>query len=452
MTMQFGVARMQAAGEAAQVTAFTPNGIQEQSLPFILSTIREGRHDSFLMNLADQWLRAAGNDGRARGDLDVVKRAQVLLDAHRAQTSYAPDPIGTELIKKPHVTYCLKNQCVPIGDCDDGVAALGAVMASIGVSVYIVTQKFGAGQQEHVLLGIEDESNVRWYVDPSTNDPVYRGSRARSEQWINPLDTASAATGAAGAEFVTLGAPHRGTFRRMNAGMQCGIGRAPAPGFGIIVTPSDILAYRKMWDAYVLDTARVALACGQAYSALASKDPDPNAGKLEGDLGTSLTNEGNDLVSLWNLYQGKADSFIVLQGASILESFQKTVLRAGDIRANVTANQCALTYPDANGKLIPATPGADTSVQTQVIAHIEGLGILGGGILQILVGTAENSLMQAGSAAQWAGKQVEKVTSAATSPWTWVGIAAAAAATLGLVYAPEIKAALKARPAKKAPA
>ena len=38
-------------------------------------------------------------------------------DGVRAQTIYVPDPTGTEWIQAPHVTLCLRDHCIPGGDC-----------------------------------------------------------------------------------------------------------------------------------------------------------------------------------------------------------------------------------------------------------------------------------------------------------------------------------------------
>lgn len=456
-----GVQRMAAEGAAVQVEPFKAGsaGITEQSLPFVLSCIREGKHDEILMAWADAQLRKAGITGRGPGDLDFIKRAAVLLDAVRAQTSYAPDPAGSEMIKKPHLLLCLKDRCIPVGDCDDLTGTLGAAMSSVGIPTYAVHQKFGGGAQEHILLGVIDEGGRKWYVDPSTNDPPYQGSRARSENWLSPMDVPSKSTGLTGPEFVTLGAPGIAAPASMDPIFaQCGIGRAPSGGsrpvgLGIagIVTPGDVLAYRTMWDQYVLDSVRSGLSCALSMNATAANQQDPQTkSNLQGQA-LAIQTQANDVLSEWNLYAGANynDAFFVMEGAQILQTFQQTVLDAGQLRQNITTGPltCQLIYP-VNGQRVQAVGGPDPSLQAQIIARIEGLGILGQGVLQILLGTTSNGLQAAGSAAQWLGKQAKKAVEAAFSPWPWIIATVLGGTAVAIIYAPEIKTALKAKPRK----
>ena len=443
MATPFGVERMRAAGQNPSVEPFRSGeaGIAQQSLPYILECIREGRLDTLLMGWANEKLRAAGIDGRGPGDLDPVRRAQVLLDAHRAQTSYAPDPIGTERIQKPHVTYCLGSMCVPIGDCDDGTAALGAAMASIGINVYAVRQKFGYGAQEHVLLGIYDNAGRKWYVDPSTNEPVYQGSRARSEEWISPLDAGSqSAAGTSGAAFMTLGAPGVGFGA---AADQCGIGAVGVgiPGVVGIVTPDDVLAYRQLWTPFVSATYRAALQCSQLWS---GNDSSINKGQfaippdattiqewadVEAQNATQIQNE-------WNKYAGLSPADVVFRAKEILQSFQATVYKCGQDYRDRIATDCPSV-------VLPSAP--DPSVQAQVIGRIEGLQILGEGILQILTIGASGAIESVGNAADYVKQTTQQALNVASSPWPWIALGLAGVTALGIVYAPEIKSALATR-------
>jgi hypothetical protein len=85
-------------------------------------------------------------------------------------------------------------------------ALVAALLMTVGVYAFLVRQEFGAGQQEHVLVGTYDERGEKLYVDPAnTMTAVYRGSRATREFWVDPLDQPGE-TGGAGPDFVTLGA------------------------------------------------------------------------------------------------------------------------------------------------------------------------------------------------------------------------------------------------------
>ena len=415
-------------------------GIQK-SLSKILPIIREGRHDPDLRAFAAQALSKAGLDGREYATLDPVKRAQVILDAIRAQTTYSPDPVNTEWIQKPHVTLCLEKYCIPMGDCDDLTAATGAVLASIGISVYAVRQKFGAGQQEHILIGIIDDSGGKWYIDPSTRDPVYQISKARSEEWISPMDTPSKATGTAGAELVTFGRPGRADpAPNCYDSMFCPI-KARAGMGAIVVTPGDVLAYRNMWNAYVVGTAQAATACSAMWAA---SSPGATAGGINvqqfavaPDATTfqlwAKAEQGyaDSIMAQWNYFAGLSKADIVLRASDILQYFQQVVLQVGQFYQPNIARDCPSIQ-------LPAPP--DLSVQAQVIGQIEGLGILGSGVLQILGQTTGQALEAVGNAAGWFKQQTEKVTTAIASPWPFVALTVGALAVLGVVYAPEIKA------------
>lgn len=183
-----------------------------RSLEVMAQKMREGRNDSDVKRWAIDKLRAAGIDGRSH--VPIKQQVQILLDALRAQTSYANDPVGTEHIPSAAATLCLRpGLCVRGDDCDGLTVALGSATLAMGWSSWIVKQNFGPGQQEHVLLGVEDESGTRLRADPSTRLNVGESVPALSEEWINPMDTNSSSTATAGAEIVTLGrVPRRSTL------------------------------------------------------------------------------------------------------------------------------------------------------------------------------------------------------------------------------------------------
>ncbi|HTQ47930.1 MAG TPA: transglutaminase domain-containing protein [Polyangiaceae bacterium] len=198
-------------------------------------------------------------------------------------------------------------------------------------------------------------------------------------------------------------------------------------GLGL-VTPGDVLSYRTTWNQYVIDTVGSADACADAYSALAAQQSDASTKALLTGLGDAIKKQADALLAMWNLYANKDDAFIVLQGASILQSYQETVVSAGQVRQNITTGTltCSLSYVNSQGQLVQAIPAADPSVQAQVIARIEGLGILSSGVLQVLVTTTGNSLVAAGSAARWTAEQVNRVTGALATPWPWIAVTAVA--------------------------
>ncbi|MDE2022184.1 MAG: hypothetical protein KGI71_04740 [Patescibacteria group bacterium] len=192
-----------------------------------------------------------------------------------------------------------------------------------------------------------------------------------------------------------------------------------------LVTPGDILAYRAAWDPYVQDTVRVAQMCSQEWAAAAASVPQGSKGQIEAaKLAQLFAGDATKLAADWALWSTVSDSTLVLQGATILEQQQGVVMQAGKERVALTSgvSPCALTYYDQNGQVVAATNVPDPSLQAQIVARIEGLGILASGILQILVSSAGNGIVAAGSAGQWIAKQAAHTGSWLTSPWTW-GIA-----------------------------
>jgi hypothetical protein len=223
-------------------------------------------------------------------------------------------------------------------------------------------------------------------------------------------------------------------------------------------TPGDVLAYRAMWNDYVVD-----IACGLSIQGwalaqaaagtvpgpldsahLASLNICPNSstwvpnGVVPIDLSglaqqppsasllTSLSQIANDssaaLLDQWNNFAGLPDVQVTQQAASILEAYQDTVLQAGQ--------QYQPSLATVSPALAAALPtGPDKSLQKQLIARIEGAGILARGTLKVIgigIGGAVESI---GNAVTEAGK-------VAISPWLWVSAAvlAASAATVAVAY------------------
>lgn len=195
------------AGETGRMEAYTGT---RRSVEEIAQAARHARHDADLRGWAVDALARAGIDSRAR-TATRREKVQCLLDALRAVTIYVPDPAGSEWIQKPHVTLCLRNLCIRGGDCDDLLLCLVGLCLTVGIPVFLVKQEFGVGAQEHILMGFYDEVGMKLYADPAnTTAPVYSGSRASREYWVDPLDQVGE-TGRVSPDFVTLGAVSEGT-------------------------------------------------------------------------------------------------------------------------------------------------------------------------------------------------------------------------------------------------
>lgn len=176
------------------------------SLDVMAQRIRDGRLDPSVRGWAIGVLKDAGIDGRGR----TSARSQVnaLLEALRAQTSYAGDPTSAEYVQSAPATLCLRpNLCLNGGDCDDLSVALCSAIMSIGIPAVIVKQSFGRDAQEHVLVAAQCEGE--WvYADPSTRMPLGSAAMASDEVWVDPLASIGALPEVQ-AEIVSLGAPRR---------------------------------------------------------------------------------------------------------------------------------------------------------------------------------------------------------------------------------------------------
>lgn len=194
----------------------------------------------------------------------------------------------------------------------------------------------------------------------------------------------------------------------------CAAGVSYATGAGEgVVTPGDVLAYRKIWDDYVMGTARAALACADAWRAYAAQQPPstppavaqfavpPDAKTLE-LWATHQSNIADAITIAWNAHAGKQDYEVVMLASSILADFQNVVLRVGRDYQPQIAHDCP-ALP------LPQPPGIE--VQKAVVGKIEGLGILAHGTLQILgigAGGALATYQRIGEDAEDAGKAVGK--------------------------------------------
>lgn len=163
------------------------------SLTEVAKFARDGRNDPRLKGWVGRVLIAAGRPKGAR------RQAQAILDAFRKQTMYAPDPVGTEMIAKPHVTLCLDELglCMPASDCDDRCVTIAAALMSIGYDVRIIGQAFGnESAATHVILSVYDPDERRWLkIDPS-HETWAVGNTAvmvKREWTLDPMNVDSAA-------------------------------------------------------------------------------------------------------------------------------------------------------------------------------------------------------------------------------------------------------------------
>jgi hypothetical protein len=177
-------------------------GIAGQSLPMMCRKIREGAPTAVMKSFAGNVLKEYGFPN------GVYQRTVSLLDFVRKHVAYAPDMLGTEQIQSAAITLCVAGApvCIPVGDCDDLVVALGTLIAALGMEIRVTRQIFGGDHQQHVLLEVKDEKGKWLAADPSSKTmPVGRKAPAVNETYCSPWD--SDVTGLPDeAQFVGIGA------------------------------------------------------------------------------------------------------------------------------------------------------------------------------------------------------------------------------------------------------
>ena len=238
-------------------------------------------------------------------------------------------------------------------------------------------------------------------------------------------------------------------------------GRPARIGVGI-TTPVDVLSYRALWNAYVLQTACALYAQAWVFAQMAASSSSavpqtldtsssgvpcaaPWAANVQGQLVDPTTiplsktsnpsslltsyagatkSSADLLLADWNQFANLSDAQILLQAGSILTIYQRIVIQCGQVlRPTIVIN--------SPGIAAALSQGPDESAQAQLIAGIEGAGILAGGILQI-IGTGAAGVIQT---YETLGNYAARVANAITSPAFITTIAVVAILVAGvLVY------------------
>lgn len=320
-----------------------------------------------------------------------------------------------------HYVY-LPEHDVTVSNCDDLVVALGSLMGAYGIPIKVMKQSFGSSDQEHVLI-MFDAGGGRWLAaDPSApkSKPIGWRADASKEVVIDPSDPKSIGIiDGPEAEFV-------------------GVGKI---GFG--TTPDDVLAYRQTWDAYVMGVARALATCSAAWANTAvqpsvadlSAVAAPTNATVLKAVADANSQASAEIVAEWNLDALRAQlgenpispANVVFLAAEILQDMQRVVLKVGQLYAPMVKHYCPSIQ-------LPAPPSFD--LQAQVIGRIEGLGILGKGVLQILgmgaggaLETISNLGKKGGDVASTIGDNI---------PWIAGAVIAVAAAFVVVQVAPFI--------------
>ena len=418
-------------------------GLKRFTIPVAAKFIVEGGDDPHVKGVATKILRDAGFPRTKRAI------AQCVLDWVRKNFGYIDDQPLREWIQSARVSTCAPGSaCIVAGDCDDHQVLMGALLRALGVAVQLALIEV-RNAQPHVLVVFRDDGGSWLELDSTVADRHIGYVSFGKRTLFDPLDPKVVATDMPDGKFIGVGRPMVDSGPVDPALHLVGAGDA---------TPGDVLAYRAMWNPYVLD-----IACGLSIQSwaltqaaagttpttidsqhLAALGLCPNSGSWVPDntpvldtsglaqqppsaqLLTALAQVASDasdaLVTQWNNFSGLSDVQITQQAASVLQAYQDTVLQAGQ--------QYQPMLADHSPALAAALPtGPDKSLQNQLIARIEGAGILARGTLKVIGIGVSGAVTSVGQAVADVGK-------ATFSPWLWVSVAviAASAATVAVVY------------------
>lgn len=179
------------------------------SLTEIAGRIREGGRTPSIRAFAEMVVRQKVPPAQ---HTSAKQAAEILLEYIVDNVRYRADPPMTEWTQSANVTLCVNGapMCIPVGDCDDLIVALGSLLMAYGIPVRVVKQTFGYGDQEHVLIEFQDEGGSWIAADPtprSPSMPVGQKAIATHEDYINPLDPSAIGmvAGTPDAEFIGVG-------------------------------------------------------------------------------------------------------------------------------------------------------------------------------------------------------------------------------------------------------
>ncbi len=104
------------------------------------------------------------------------------------------DPVNTERMASTAQLWCLTGQrCVPAGDCDDQIIALGGMVAALGIPVRVVTRLYANQAQTHTTMQYESSPRYegKWVgIDPSTESGAV-STVPYLKEWIIEVDMGS---------------------------------------------------------------------------------------------------------------------------------------------------------------------------------------------------------------------------------------------------------------------
>jgi hypothetical protein len=399
-----------------------PNGAAGAKISFekTCERIRKDYTDPLVVAFARRTL----NDNRQAKT--TAQKCQVMLDTLRAKARYTLDPILSEYVASARLILCLdstqKDYCHAGADCEELSATLCSLLMAVGIECKLIGQSFtSSGVPSHVLIAAFAPESETWLrMDPSTSLPVGRSHPATSEVEVDPH------TGLV-PDF--SGPDPTATF----------VGVGALPGTLGLTLPGEVIAYRQLWDAYVVATANALYACAQ-------RSPPARSNLTQAEFSDVYNGFGQSLISSWNQHANSSDWQILVYANDYLQDFAQVVVSVG----NFYRPQLLLACPD-----IPLPPLPDVNDQSVVVSALESAKIVTVGSLQLLG-------IGAGGAIEYVdktGKAVANVVQTTVNyiPWLVGGVIALSGAFIvkELVVAQRLAATppkVVSRPAVKLPA
>jgi hypothetical protein len=155
--------------------------------------IKAAARDHQVIAEASQILHAA-NLPIPRGRIDPTRTVRALFAAQKGRITFVRDPVNTERMASTAQLWCLPGElCVPAGDCDDQIIALGGMTLAVGIPVRVVTRLYAGQAQTHTTMQYESSPKYegKWVgIDPSTESGSV-STKPYLKEWIIEVDMGS---------------------------------------------------------------------------------------------------------------------------------------------------------------------------------------------------------------------------------------------------------------------
>jgi hypothetical protein len=143
----------------------------------------------------------------------------------------------------------------------------------------------------------------------------------------------------------------------------------------------DVLAYRNLWNDYVMSSIRAMNVCADSFDTVAKDPPAGYTAQQLTDYAASYRKVANLYLQDWNQFSGTGALDIIAQAKVILNAQQDLVKRVG-----------AMHTPDTMCKNLLAIEPPGLDLQNSVVSRLESLGIVSQGVLQFFTKSTATGL------------------------------------------------------------